>query len=168
MTRGTFDRKTTHAQENPETVEPTAKPRRILVIDHDDQTRLEACHRLTQWGFDAVGETNALSGLALLAQATPDRPFAGMLLELDMPVLGGMAVLQEMKDRHPVVPVLVMAEARHIEKLRGAVIMWAREYIVKPFNTELLKMKCDYVFADSASEDLRRTIVCIQRGQIDQ
>ncbi|HSN03529.1 MAG TPA: response regulator [Nitrospira sp.] len=123
-------------------------PRRILVIDHDDQTRLATCHRLTQWGFDAVGEANGLSGLALLAQATPDRPFAGMLLELDMPVLGGMAVLQEMKDRHPAIPVLVMAEARHIEKLRGAVRMWAREYIVKPFDMELLKMKCVYVFTE--------------------
>lgn len=146
MSRETFVRESTHTQQNPARVEGTAVRRRILVVDHNDQARLAACHYLAQWGFVAVGEDNGLSGLALLAHATQDYSFDGLLLEMDMPVLGGMSVLQEMKDRHPAIPVLVMAEARHIEKLRDAVRMWAREYIVKPFDTELLKMKCAYVF----------------------
>lgn len=120
---------------------------RILIVDHDDRSRLAACHQLTQWGFDTVGEDNGLAALALLAHTPPNHSFAGMLLEMDMPVLGGMAVLQVMKDRHAAIPVLVMAEARHIETLRNAVNLWAREYLVKPFDTELLKMKCLYSFA---------------------
>lgn len=147
MRPGLFDRKDPRLQQNPPAEEEATVRPRILVVDHDDRTRLAACHRLAEWGFDAIGEDNGVSGLALLAQATPAGSFDGMLLEMDMPVLGGMAVLQEMKDRYPTIPVLVMAEARHIEKLRDAVRMWAREYIVKPFDTELLKMKCAYVFS---------------------
>lgn len=125
----------------------TSVRRRILVIDHDDQIRLSACSQLTQWGFEAIGEDNGVSGLARLAQTIPTPEFAGMLLEMDMPVLGGMAVLQEMKDRHPTIPVIVMARIPHIDKLRNAVRMWAQEYIVKPFDPELLKLKCASVFS---------------------
>lgn len=121
--------------------------RRILVIDHDDEIRLSACSQLTQWGFEAIGEDNGVSGLARLAQTIPTSEYAGMLLEMDMPVLGGMAVLQEMKDRHPTIPVIVMARIPHIDKLRNAVRMWAQEYIVKPFDPELLKLKCAAVFS---------------------
>ena len=120
--------------------------RRILVVDHNDEMRLLACDRLRHLGFDAVGEDNGVSGLARLVQDKPCDPFTGMLLEIDMPVIGGMAVLQEMKDRHPDVPVIVMADVRLIEKLRDAVTMWAREYLVKPFDVELMKRKCALVF----------------------
>lgn len=128
---------------------PTASSvrRRILVVDHDDQIRLSACNQLTQWGFEVVGEANGVSGLARLAQTTSGTEFSGMLLEMDMPVLGGMAVLQEMKDRHPTIPVIVMARTPHIDRLRNAVRMWAQEYIVKPFDPELLKLKCASVFS---------------------
>ncbi len=121
--------------------------RRILVVDHNDDIRLSVCSQLTQWGFEAEGEDNGVSGLARLAQTDSVTEFAGMLLEMDMPVLGGMAVLQEMKDRHPTVPVIVMAHIPHIDKLRNAVGMWAQEYIVKPFDLELLKLKCAAVFS---------------------
>lgn len=121
--------------------------RRILVIDHDDDIRQSVCGQLAQWGFDAEGEDNGVSGLARLAQGQPATDFAGLLLEMDMPVLGGMAVLQEMKDRHPTVPVIVMARIPHINKLRNAVRFWAHEYIVKPFDQELLKLKCASVFS---------------------
>ena len=131
---------------------PALSPRRrILVVDHDDEQRVLACDRLRHLGFDAVGEDNGVSGLARLVQDKPCDPFAGMLLEIDMPVIGGMAVLQEMKDRHPDVPVIVMAEARLIEKLRHAVTMWAREYLVKPFDAELMKRKCAFVFIGRTS-----------------
>lgn len=120
--------------------------RRILVIDHNDDIRLSVCTQLARWGFEVEGEDNGVSGLARLGQLPPDAGFAGMLLEMDMPVLGGMAVLQEMKDRHPAVPVIVMAHIAHIDRLRHAVRMWAQEYIVKPFDPELLRVKCAAVF----------------------
>jgi len=130
------------------TMADSSARRRILVIDHNDDIRISVCHQLTQWGFEVEGEDNGVSGLARLAQTTPEHGFTGMLLEMDMPVLGGMAVLQEMKDRHPAVSVIVMARIPHIDKLRNAVRMWAQEYIVKPFDPELLKVKCASVFSE--------------------
>ena len=152
MRQHTTDQENTQTHHTPGALQdPLVRPR-ILIVDHDDRSRLAASHRLAQWGFDTVGEDNGVSALALLAHTPASHSFAGMLLEMDMPVLGGMAVLQEMKDRHPAIPVLVMAEARHIDKLRSAVSLWAREYLVKPFDTELLKMKCLYSFSSSNSK----------------
>lgn len=120
--------------------------RRILVIDHNDNQRLMVCDRLHAMGFDVVGEDNGVSGLSCLAYEMERIPFSGMLLELQMPVLGGLAVLQEMRDRYPQIPVIVMSGAEHIERLREAVKLGAREYLVKPFDGELLRRKCVRVF----------------------
>lgn len=135
-------------EQEPYAMADTSARRRILVIDHNDDIRVSVCDQLTRWGFEVEGEDNGVSGLARLAQTTPENGFTGMLLEMDMPVLGGMAVLQEMKDRHPAIPVIVMARIPHIDKLRNAVRMWAQEYIVKPFDPELLKVKCASVFSE--------------------
>lgn len=148
MRLATVVRHNTMTKQTPHTAAESSERRRILVIDHDDEIRQSACTQLRQWGFDAIGERDGLSGLARLAHATATNEFSGMLLEMDMPVLGGMAVLQEMKDRHPTVPVIVMARTPHIDKLRNAVRMWAQEYLVKPFDPELLKLKCASVFSE--------------------
>ncbi|MCS6287051.1 MAG: response regulator [Nitrospira sp.] len=148
MRLATVVRHDTMTKQTPHTAAEPSERRRILVIDHDDEIRQAACTQLRQWGFDAIGERDGLSGLARLTHATATNEFCGMLLEMDMPVLGGMAVLQEMKDRHPSVPVIVMARTPHIDKLRNAVKMWAQEYLVKPYDPELLKLKCASVFSE--------------------
>jgi two-component system nitrogen regulation response regulator NtrX len=142
-------------EQGPNILAEASVRRRILVVDHEDDIRLSVCSQLAQWGFEAEGEDNGVSGLARLAQTDPSTEFAGMLLEMDMPVLGGMAILQEMKDRHPAIPVIVMARTPHIDKLRNAVRLWAQEYIVKPLDQELLQLKCASVFSGHPPTTLR-------------
>lgn len=150
LTSATADKK---ASEQSSTMVPYSLRRpRILVLDHDDDTRVAVCDRLAHLGFDAEGEADGVSGLARMVQDPQVHPFAGVLLEIDMPVLRGMAVLQELKDRHPQVPVIVMADARYIKKLREAVNLWARDYLLKPFDTELMRRKCQAVFGGSYSK----------------
>jgi DNA-binding NtrC family response regulator len=57
-----------------------------------------------------------------------------------------MAVLQELSERFPTVPVIVMADSVHVAKLRQAMKLGAKEYLVKPFDTELVRRKCMTVF----------------------
>ena len=124
--------------------------RRILVIDHDDDTRLIVCDRLGAMGFDAVGEDNGVCALARIAHEIDSTPFTGVVLELDMPVLGGMAVLQELRDRYPVIPVIAMSHSILIDRLRRAVKLGAREYLVKPFDSELFRKKCLRTFVNGS------------------
>lgn len=132
------------------TVNTSPTRRRILVIDHDDEVRGLLCDRLSALGFEVAAEDNGVSGLSRIAYDWDTAPFHGMLVELQMPVLGGLAVLQEMSERFPTVPVIAMSDAAHIGKLRQAVTMGAREYLIKPFDPELFRRKCLCVFLNGA------------------
>jgi sigma-B regulation protein RsbU (phosphoserine phosphatase) len=122
--------------------------RRILVIDHDDEARNSTCEQLLRLGFSVSREGNGISGLARIADEKARAPFDGLVLELDMPVLGGMAILQEMRERHPEIPVIVTAISGQIKRLRDAMNLGAKEYLVKPFDSDLFRRKCRLIFPD--------------------
>ncbi len=122
--------------------------RRILVIDHDDEARDIACEHLLGLGFSVASEDSGFSGLVRIAREKPNAPFDGLVLELDMPLLGGMAILQEMRERHPEIPVIVTAIPDQIKRLREAMNLGAKEYLVKPFDAELFTRKCRRIFPD--------------------
>lgn len=128
--------------------EQMAIRRRILVIDHDDEARGIVCDHLLRLGFAVEREDNGISGLVRIAHEKAGAPFDGLVLELDMPVLGGMAILQEMRERHPEIPVIVTATPGQIQRLRDAMNLGAKEYLVKPFDAELFTRKCRRIFPD--------------------
>jgi DNA-binding NtrC family response regulator len=123
---------------------------RLLVVDPDEDNRLIVCDRLRAMGFEVITEDDGISGLKRMANEVQRGPIHGVLLELTMPGLGGMAVLQEMRDRHLDVPVIVMSHADDLGRLREAVRRGAIEYLVKPFDSELLKRKCLRAFLGEA------------------
>lgn len=122
--------------------------KRILVIDNHDDVREALCHQLSAFGFEAVTEENGVSGLSRVASDWETTPIHGLLVELQMPILGGLAVLQEMVERFPTVPVIVMSDAAHVAKLRQAIKLGAREYLIKPIDRELLRRKCESAFLE--------------------
>ncbi len=122
--------------------------RRILVIDHDDEARSIVCDHLVRLGFSVAKEDNGMSGLVRIADEKTRAPFDGLVLELDMPMLGGMAILQEMRERYPEIPVIVTATPDQIKRLRDAMNLGAKEYLVKPFDAELFTRKCRRIFPD--------------------
>ena len=122
--------------------------RRILVIDHDEEARDMVCEHLLRLGFSVASEDSGFSGLVRIAQEKVRAPFDGLVLELDMPLLGGMAILQEMRERHSEIPVIVTALSSEIKRLRDAVNLGAKEYLVRPFDAELFARKCRRIFPD--------------------
>ena len=125
---------------------PSAHSRRLLVIDREDESRQTLCAHLRSFGFEVAVEEDGMSGLSRLVNEWNTAPFHGMLVELHVPVLGGLAVLQEMSERFPTVPVIAMSDATHVAKLRQAVNLGAKEYLIKPFDAELFRRKCSSVF----------------------
>ena len=126
----------------------TSLPRRILIIDHDQHVRKVLSEQLTGLGFMVTEEDTGISGLSRMTSQADSAPFHGLLVELQLPVLGGLAVLQEIGERFPTVPVIAMSDDSHVGKLRQAVKLGAKEYLLKPFDSELLRRKCMSVFQD--------------------
>lgn len=137
-------------EETPQAMTRPSTRRRILVIDHDDDVRGMLCDQLSSFGFEVAAEDNGMSGLSRVAYEWDTAPIHGLLVELQMPVLGGLAVLQEMVDRFPTVPVIAMSDSAHVGKLRQAMKLGAREYLIKPFDRELFRRKCQTVFLGDA------------------
>lgn len=126
----------------------TTVPRRILIIDQDEMVRTRLCEQLAGIGFLVAQEDTGPSGLSRITREAERAPFHGLLVELDMPIVGGLAVLQQVAERFPDVRVIMMSDAGHIGTLRQAVKLGAAEYLVKPFDPELLHRKCLSIFRD--------------------
>lgn len=117
-------------------------PHQVLIIEGNDEFREVLSAHLRAMGFGVTSSASSLSGLSQIIQDHACTPLAGLLLDLHVPMLGGMAVLQELQVRHLQVPVIMMAHAEDISKLRDAVTAGAHDYLVKPIDGELFRRKC--------------------------
>jgi DNA-binding NtrC family response regulator len=119
--------------------------RRILVVDNDQRIRAFIRDQLSAWGYEVL---EAETGQEALAPALNNRvpQIDGILLDVPKPEPDGLAPLRAVQRLHPGIPVIVMSDASNIQTAREAVNQGAQEYVLKPFDHELLKMKCLRVF----------------------
>ena len=119
--------------------------RRVLILviedDLDIYEILNDC--LKELGFAVLGANSGEQGLALIEyQASIGCPIDGLLLNLHMSGLDGMAVLDQMGKHYPKIPVIIMSSLPNGGRLEQALRRGARDYIAKPFEHELLCEKC--------------------------
>jgi CheY-like chemotaxis protein len=76
----------------------------ILMVDDSMYQRHKARHALEAEGYDLVEAANGHEGLEMIAVNSPDC----ILLDLIMPEMGGLEVLQALRDRGSSIPVVVL------------------------------------------------------------
>jgi DNA-binding response OmpR family regulator len=118
-------------------------PRRILVVD-DDVSILELVStRLTLAGYLVVTARNGVEALSRLSE----RPYDGMVLDLNMPEIDGFGVLECMADLpDPAPPTLVLTASHNSADVQHAVKLGARDYLSKPFEDRQLLMRVSRLF----------------------
>lgn len=130
--------------------EATPAPKRILVVDGDRQTRLGVSTQLMAMGFDVVVEEDVTAWVLRIEPKLDRGGISGVLLELPSTALNSVTgLLERIRERYADIPVIVMSGMADIAGLRKAVELGAREYLVKPFDAELLKTKCLRVFRNA-------------------
>ena len=122
------------------------KRKRILVIDDDVDIRVLLWDRLEAMGFEVVTESNGQAGLSRIEQEMRLGSIDGVLLELFLPVLDGIAVLEDLQMRYPEIPVIVMSTAIHSSAFQTAIESGASACIAKPFAADVFANKCEKVF----------------------
>ena len=111
----------------------------ILVIDNEFQLPGVLREGLAPIGFDVVwANVVAILGNEWLKKTQ----FEGIILNFDMRDHPGMTVLERLHEQGVEIPVIVMSSLSPPEQLEEAVRKGARDYIVKPFDTALLREKC--------------------------
>jgi len=107
----------------------TNEKKKILVVE-DEQTLLEVLsERLTREGFEVSVAKNGEEGLAKIDSEKPDL----VLLDLLMPVMDGIAVLNKLKDKDGKLPVkvIVLTNLNDDQNVAKALENGATDYLIK-------------------------------------
>jgi DNA-binding NtrC family response regulator len=107
----------------------------ILVVDDEAEIREGLALLLESEGYTVVAVDTGNAGLARLEEG----PFDLLLLDVSLPDHNGIDLLQQIRQRDPVLPVVLITAYGSIDMARRAFKNGARDYITKPWsNDELL------------------------------
>jgi len=115
---------------------------RILIVADEDDIRDILTDHLTMVGFEVVTAANGVAGMEILRQSQIN----GILLDIEMPAMNGLTMLQQLQLQHAHIPVIMISTAQNNQKLETGLKTGAIDYILKPFNLELLTHKCQRLF----------------------
>jgi pilus assembly protein CpaE len=110
---------------------------KIIIADDIEETRnvIKKILTLENDFFEIVGEaSNGEEVLKLIPKVRPDI----VLMDINMPVLNGLEATEKITNQFPSVTVIIMSVQAESEYLKKAMFHGAKEYIIKPFNYEVL------------------------------
>lgn len=107
----------------------------ILVVDDDEGLLLSIKATLVSAGLpEPALVSDSRDVLALLSS----QKFQLVLLDLMMPHMSGMEVLQQVKDRHPETECVIVSAIDEVQAAVQAMSLGASDYLVKPLNRDKL------------------------------
>ena len=116
--------------------------RRVLVIDDDEALCQLLVQMLTDLKCDVECETSPLRAVERVAQTKPDL----VLLDIRMPRMSGLDVLQKIQAAGARVPVVMITGHADLKTAKRAMRAGAYDYITKPFDIDVLRsILTDYV-----------------------
>jgi heterodisulfide reductase subunit A len=125
---------------------------RILVVDDELIVRDSLKEWLEVEGFEVDMAASGLKALDNLSQKT----YQLMLLDLKMPGIDGVEVLQKALEESPDLAVVMMTAYATVDTAVRAMKIGALDYLVKPFNPEHLIPKVERLYQERAAAAGRR------------
>src|SRR5205823_3287935 len=97
--------------------------------------------------FEVLSANDGDEALALLDTDLPD----AVLLDVRLPRLGGLEALEQIRDRYPNLPVIVMTAYGTVETAIRSTALAARDYLLKPVDVPALKKLLNEILPQSTS-----------------
>src|ERR671911_640787 len=110
---------------------------KVLIVDDDFMVaKVHAGFVRQTPGFEVVGVAHTgASALAAARQLAPDL----VLLDIHLPDINGLDLLQELRKAMPELDVLIISAAREVDTVRRALRGGIVHYLIKPFSAEELR-----------------------------
>ena len=108
-------------------------PKKILVVEDNEANRILMRQILKHHGYEVLEAADGAAGLAMAREHMPDL----ILLDLQMPVMGGLAVIRELRNTPALSKLKVMAVTSFAMKgdRERALEAGFDEYVTKPIDT---------------------------------
>lgn len=102
----------------------------VLIVDDDDAVRHLLAAFLKERGYRANTAESGESAIAWLSHHHPDM----MLLDIRIPGISGIEVLEHTRRTHPDLPVIVISGYADEDLAREALEMGAYDFFLRPFD----------------------------------
>ncbi|MCA0201559.1 MAG: response regulator [Proteobacteria bacterium] len=116
---------------------------KFLVVDDSRTLRTIVCRSLHQRGFATLQAENGQVALDICVKTMPD----AIVLDWNMPVMDGVAFLKALRmlpnGNDP--KVIFCTSESDMDRIATAIEAGADEYIMKPFDDEILNTKLDMI-----------------------
>ena len=107
---------------------------KILIIE-DDFMIAESTQTLLKYqGFEVIWVNNGIDGLKKIQQEKVD----AVLLDLGLPMMDGMQVLKQIRQSHPILPVLIISARDQLQQRVDGLNQGADDYLIKPYEFDEL------------------------------
>lgn len=107
----------------------------IMVVDDDSGTRETLSDILADWDYQVTTFAKGKTAIKAFIQSPVDI----LLIDIGLPDISGLEVLQQVRENKPDVAVVIMTGYAALENAVQAINRGASAYIVKPINVEALK-----------------------------
>ncbi|HFD40359.1 MAG TPA: GAF domain-containing protein, partial [Anaerolineae bacterium] len=116
----------------------------ILIVEDSDQLRdFLSREALPLYGYRTLATDRGSVALRLIAEQNPDL----VLLDLQLPDMNGLDILRELGQQGRDVPVVLMTAHGSESIAAEAFRLGARDYLIKPFDTQVAQVTIDRVLA---------------------
>jgi signal transduction histidine kinase/CheY-like chemotaxis protein len=116
-------------------VSQVAPGKLILVVDDDPDILQFLADRLGSYGYMVQMATDGRKALEAFRQQS----FHGVVLDIGIPEIDGLGVLQQIRESCSTIPVIMITASGSKERAIHAVDMGAQAYLLKPFDAARLK-----------------------------
>ncbi len=114
----------------------TGRPRRVFVIDDDDIMLLSCRRILEKAGYDVETFNNGVDGIQRIQEQRPEL----LLVDLKMPELDGLQVIERVRTVDPDVVIAVITGYATISTAVDAMKAGAYDFLPKPFTPDELRL----------------------------
>ena len=110
--------------------------KKVLVVDDSETIRQHVAEALTRVGFQVIEASDGAAGL----QRTEQHEFSMIILDVNMPLLNGLEMLEKLRTdaRWKTLPVVMLTTEGQPALIERAKKAGAKGWIIKPFKAELL------------------------------
>jgi len=118
--------------------------KKVLVVDDSETIRLEVGRNLGQAGFSVIEARDGAEGLTLAAK---NADLSLIVLDVNMPVMNGLDMLDRLKSDATTspIPVLLLTTEAQDSLIERAKKAGAKGWLIKPVKPEILLMAAQKV-----------------------